>query len=60
MLITGTIILLCGYLLAQSGFRAMIDPTRPVNRAGGMRVFIGTALATSGVGTCLVSIFLRL
>ncbi len=50
MLLAGTIILLVGYLVARFGFQAMKDPRRPIDRAGGYRVFVGIALAVSGLG----------
>jgi hypothetical protein len=46
-------------LFARFGFQAMKDPNNPLNRAGGYRVFAGTALMTFGLGISVVDLVAR-
>lgn len=60
MLFAATILLLIGYLVAQFGIRAMKDPNNAPDRAGGYRVFAGTALAVCGLGMSLLELVARI
>ncbi len=60
MLLAGTTILLVGYLFARFGIKAMKDPHIPLNRAGGYRIFLGTALAICGLGMSLLELVARM
>jgi hypothetical protein len=59
MLLVGTLILVFGCIVAQSGIEAMKDPNSPLDRAGGYRVFAGTTLLISGLGISLAVLLTR-
>lgn len=60
MFMVGAAALLAGYFIGRWGIEAMIDPSSPIHRAGGIRVLCGRALSLFGLGTCAIGAVWRL